>query len=68
MTGQPAEKDHHDLLRESLDYRLPGSGRPLGHIVLRRDQAEAIWKEWIEERRDHDALIDANLGVVEAGE
>lgn len=69
MSGQPAEKTQHQLLRDALDYVLPGpERRPLGHVVLRRDQAEAIYQEWIESERDRTALQNSVLGMSDAVE
>ena len=37
-------------IEDDLALRLPQSGKPLGHIILTRDQAEALLKEIYELR------------------
>jgi hypothetical protein len=41
-TGRPAIKAVEDL----LEYRLPQSGKPLNAIVLTREIAEQLVREW----------------------
>jgi hypothetical protein len=50
-TNKDAKENPHDVaarlpalekIMRDLEYRLPGSGKPLGHVVLTREQAAAL--------------------------
>lgn len=40
-----------EKIKEDLSYRTPNLGKPLGHVVLTRQQAESLVLAWLTDRR-----------------